>query len=280
MDYANQNELNQVANSPLKFNSIISDSVGMECEKLKEVLSIDDSVVVEFNLKNGFYNLLDFLREVKINTNQYKLIVSDMNEVNIESMICINDYISRKFECIFMYFVFSCCNLRREQLDFIINNTNPFFLNKNGSAIVSPEKTSKGSIYWLDDEHLGLESGNIKLIHKGLHKAIGFISDNYDKDISLSDVARHSCVSSSHLSYLFRRFLNTTFKNVLYMIRLNNAKKIITSNPSLTITKVASDVGFYDLSHFSKVWKKFNSEPFKNFKYNKRKLSLSGGGGA
>ena len=72
MDYANQNELNQVANSPLKFNSIISDSVDMECEKLKAVLSIDDAVVVEFNLKNGFYNLLDFLREVKINTIQYK----------------------------------------------------------------------------------------------------------------------------------------------------------------------------------------------------------------
>jgi AraC-like DNA-binding protein len=278
MDY---NKVYSIINSKINFISIISESIEYDCESLRTALLNSDYFVFEFDFKSGFKVLLDFLSKIKdeVEYSKCKIILTGMECINIDSVKSINSYISREFKHINVFFVFSYFDLNPKNISFIINETYPIALTDTDTDTdtdknIGLDKYKKNIIKLINknEPHSDMYLERIKNIHKGLYRALIYINENYNKDMLISDVAKHACVSSSHLSYLFRELLGTTFKKTLYMVRLNNAKKIILSNPSLTLTKVANDVGFYDLSHFSKVWKKSNNETIKKYKYDRKFL--------
>ena len=92
--------------------------------------------------------------------------------------------------------------------------------------------------------------------HPCIKKAIEFISENYQREITLTELARVACVSPSHLCFLFRTNLNTTFKALLGMTRIERAKMLLIEQPDLAITTISLEVGFRDLSHFEKTFRK------------------------
>lgn len=102
------------------------------------------------------------------------------------------------------------------------------------------------------DKELGLYSG----IHAGLFKALNYIAHNYEKEITLSELANNVFVSASHLSYLFKHHLKKSFKQVLSELRIERAKQKITEAPYARITDIFQEVGFGDLSHFEKIFKR------------------------
>ncbi len=85
--------------------------------------------------------------------------------------------------------------------------------------------------------------------------AISYIENNYSKKITLSDVAEKTYVSQWHLSKLINRHMGQNFSEILNNVRINEAKKLL-KNPSLRIGDIAETVGFVDLAHFSRVFKK------------------------
>lgn len=98
------------------------------------------------------------------------------------------------------------------------------------------------------------ETKNIKNA-KILSEAMNYIRRNYNNDLSLEKVAQSIYISPYYLSHLFKEELNITFVEYLTMVRMEEAKKLL-SDPSMSVLAIASEVGYEDASYFSKVFKK------------------------
>lgn len=85
--------------------------------------------------------------------------------------------------------------------------------------------------------------------------ALKYIEENYREKLKLSDVADHAYVSQWHLSKLLNRQTGQSFSDILNNIRIENAK-VLLKEPSLRIGNIAEEVGFLDIAHFSRVFKK------------------------
>jgi AraC-like DNA-binding protein len=92
--------------------------------------------------------------------------------------------------------------------------------------------------------------------HPALIRALEHIWKHYQQALTLTSVADKACVSSSHLSYLFKQRLQRSFKQIVTEIRIDKAKHIFENMPARQITQVCMDVGFADLSHFEKTFKR------------------------
>lgn len=96
------------------------------------------------------------------------------------------------------------------------------------------------------------ESGSGSFIVKN---ALAYIEENYTKKLTLSEVAEKTYVSQWHLSKLLNRYMEQSFSDILNHIRIEHAKELLL-DPSLRIGDISEMVGFLDLAHFSRVFKK------------------------
>ena len=85
--------------------------------------------------------------------------------------------------------------------------------------------------------------------------ALEYIEENYQQKLKLSDVAEKTYVSQWHLSKLLNRHTGQNFSEILNNVRIEKAKYLL-KDPSLRIGDVAEAVGFLDIAHFSRVFKK------------------------
>ena len=88
-----------------------------------------------------------------------------------------------------------------------------------------------------------------------VNKALSYIEEHYMEKIKLIDVADKVYVSQWHLSKLLNRHTEQNFSEILNNIRIEKAKCLLT-DPSLRIGDIAEQVGFLDMAHFSRVFKK------------------------
>ncbi|KAF7765057.1 hypothetical protein PCIT_b1193 [Pseudoalteromonas citrea] len=91
--------------------------------------------------------------------------------------------------------------------------------------------------------------------HPALQRALDYLEAHYTQPLSLSEVAECACVSPSHLSFLFKRYIGRSFKQTLLRIRINTAMALFRENPYSQVTEVCDDVGFSDLSFFVRKFK-------------------------
>lgn len=85
--------------------------------------------------------------------------------------------------------------------------------------------------------------------------ALEYIRDHYQEKLRLSDVADQVYVSQWHLSKLLNKHTGKNFSEILNGARMDKSKELL-KDPSLRICDVAEMVGFQDLAHFSRVFKK------------------------
>ena len=97
-----------------------------------------------------------------------------------------------------------------------------------------------------------LESAASSFIVKN---ALAYIEANYKERLKLADVADNAYVSQWHLSKLLNKYTGQTFSEILNHVRMERAKQLL-GNPSLRIGDIAEAVGFLDMAHFSRVFKK------------------------
>ena len=96
-----------------------------------------------------------------------------------------------------------------------------------------------------------------------IEKAKQYISENFDNDISLSNLAENSYVSPFHFSRLFKSFTSFSPHQFLVDTRLKHAELLLktTGKP---ITQVCFDSGFRSLEHFSSTFRqKYKTTPSK-----------------
>lgn len=86
-------------------------------------------------------------------------------------------------------------------------------------------------------------------------KAVAFLSENYDKDISLQEIANTISLSPHYFSRLFKSITGLNFVDYLTEIRIAQAKQLLRQT-SMMISEVSEKVGYRDASYFSRVFVK------------------------
>lgn len=110
-----------------------------------------------------------------------------------------------------------------------------------------------------------------KEVHRIVSSAIKYIHQNYSKKISLKSVAEAIYTNPNYLSTIFSKEKGITFSAYVKKYRLSLAQKLLVET-DLSIEKIALEVGFYDIQHFSKLFKKeLGVSPVNFRKANKRK---------
>lgn len=98
--------------------------------------------------------------------------------------------------------------------------------------------------------------------------ALKYMEENYKQKITLADVAEETYVSQWHLSKLINGHTGKSFSELLNYIRIEEAKKLL-SDPSLRIGDISEMVGFTDVAHFSKVFKKMEGVSANEYRNNR-----------
>lgn len=85
--------------------------------------------------------------------------------------------------------------------------------------------------------------------------SLEYIQNNYEKGISLDEMASLCNISSSYFSKLFHKVTGDTFANYINQVRVEKACELL-SGTDTPITMIALDLGFEDSSYFNKVFKR------------------------
>ncbi len=84
-------------------------------------------------------------------------------------------------------------------------------------------------------------------------KALDYIRENLDRDISRDDVARHAGISPSHFSRLLKERTGRSFTELLRQVRIDLACTLLRDSER-TLADIALTCGFCDQSYFTRVF--------------------------
>lgn len=87
-----------------------------------------------------------------------------------------------------------------------------------------------------------------------VEKAIFYINKHYAEPLTLEDVCKFSHLSKTYFCYLFKLLTQQTFVEYLRNYRIKQAIKLLETT-DLPITTICFDVGFNNVSHFSRTFK-------------------------
>ena len=91
--------------------------------------------------------------------------------------------------------------------------------------------------------------------HPMVKKAIDYINENYNKEITLDLLAAHISVNPSYLSRLLKKEVGKNFTDIITGIRINKAKHLLNEHGS-KIIEVGEMVGYSDYAYFYQVFKR------------------------
>jgi AraC-like DNA-binding protein len=87
-----------------------------------------------------------------------------------------------------------------------------------------------------------------------IRQSLAYIATNYGDPITLDDVARSASYSRCHFCKVFKEQIGMSFITYLNRIRIKSAMDLLVRS-TLSITEIAVNVGFNDLSHFERVFR-------------------------
>jgi AraC-like DNA-binding protein len=88
-------------------------------------------------------------------------------------------------------------------------------------------------------------------------RIIDYLTENYANKISLDRIAHNMYLSPVYISKIFKEETGESPINFLIKIRLEKAKDILGNAGLGSIKSIANDVGYDDVYHFSKLFKKY-----------------------
>lgn len=116
-----------------------------------------------------------------------------------------------------------------------------------------------------------MEENKRKVYSHVITNSIKYIKKNYERNISLEEVANYVEISKSYLSLLFKQETGINFSHFLTNYRVEQSKKYILET-SFKIYEIAEKVGFDNPYYFSRVFKDkvgMSCKEFKNENYPK-----------
>ena len=100
---------------------------------------------------------------------------------------------------------------------------------------------------------------------RAIFKALRYVDAHLDSVLSLSVVARAAGMSKFHFCRRFKACTGLHFREYLLRRRIARAKELLKTTGQ-TITDIFPEVGFKDMSHFGRVFKKLEGQPPSEFR--------------
>jgi len=88
-----------------------------------------------------------------------------------------------------------------------------------------------------------------------IQKSLQYIDSNFTNKINLDEAAYVACISKYHFSKLFKKMIGSTYQAYINNKRIGKAKELLRQN-TFTITQVAHEVGYADITHFERIFKR------------------------
>lgn len=92
-----------------------------------------------------------------------------------------------------------------------------------------------------------------------------YINSCYTENITLKDVANVVNLNPNYISQVFKKTTGTTFSHYLTNLRIDTAKKLLTTTNS-SINDVSIQAGFNDYFYFLKTFKKYTGKTPSEFR--------------
>ena len=109
-----------------------------------------------------------------------------------------------------------------------------------------------------------------------VRKALAFMEQHYDDAIRLADIARCACRQPQYFCRVFRHRTGLTPIGYLTHIRIQRACDML-AHSSESVTGICGKVGFHDLSHFIRTFRKHTHMSPSQFRETSRKGSVQSG---
>ncbi|CAM4012614.1 AraC family transcriptional regulator [Staphylococcus xylosus] len=106
-------------------------------------------------------------------------------------------------------------------------------------------------VYTLQDKFPKNFSVQVDIVNEDIQHAVDFINTNYQKHITVEDVAKSVNITRSHLYKLFKKNLGCSPKEYLTYIRMYHASQLLIQTSTL-ISDISRQVGYKDPLLFSK----------------------------
>lgn len=100
---------------------------------------------------------------------------------------------------------------------------------------------------------------------RNILRVIHFIEKNISGELDVARLARKAYLSKYHFCRVFKKCLGMSPGQYVISLRVEKAKRLIDANDS-TISQIATQVGFSDLSNFSRHFKRVTGRTPTNYK--------------
>lgn len=97
-------------------------------------------------------------------------------------------------------------------------------------------------------------------------RIVNYLNENYEQKISLDQIAHNMYLSPVYISKIFKEETGESPINYLIKIRLEKAKDILEHSEGGSIKSIANEVGYDDVYHFSKLFKKYYGMSPQNYR--------------
>lgn len=96
-------------------------------------------------------------------------------------------------------------------------------------------------------------------------EAIGYIDEHYCESLTLGEVCKRFAISKTYFCYLFKLITRQTFTEYLTELRIRAAMKLLEEH-SYSITEISENLGFSNVSYFSKLFKSYTGSLPKEYR--------------
>jgi hypothetical protein len=135
--------------------------------------------------------------------------------------------------------------------NYIIKNFPREIIEKHFFKIADGMKAKEPDLYGLAAETYGLIADVMKIsdarnpfvLPNELRNSIGFLEDNFERQITLENIAEISGYSASHLEKLFRDHLGCSPLYYLHKLRLERSKQLLSAT-EFSLADIAAQTGF------------------------------------
>ncbi len=100
---------------------------------------------------------------------------------------------------------------------------------------------------------------------KYLLKAIDYMENNFNRNITLAEISKEIFVSQAHFERMFKKYIGKTPHQYLVEIRIQKAMEMLKTE-DCSIEETARRCGFVSLSHFSTVFKRVSGKNASEYK--------------
>ncbi|WP_045143668.1 response regulator transcription factor [Clostridium butyricum] len=257
-------ELNKKVENPLLENLQLNENYQYKMIVLNK--KVDSSILYDF-----IKGILDVHKDIEYSSFGY-------ND-SVYIIFYINTKTNNNYNDIFEFIVNkSDCFIELNISVYILDDTDKIWRLREQSKLVkkmkenADESLNVKKYYLTQDERLKeILSSDLNDVNNNItviKLAKDYIINNYNKNISLKDVADEVYLSQNYLSELFKKEIGEGFYDFLSKYRIKKAKEVLLTT-NLKVYEIAQMVGYNDSITFGRAFKKITGTTPNNFRNNR-----------